>query len=81
MSAPKCGDWVFVHPQEPTAPREVLGLAGVVEQVAGSTATVSFRGAEGSFAFDVDVEVLSPERRRRDRAPAQWSGGAHVPAG
>ena len=71
---------MFVHPQEASAPRETLGLAGVVESVSGSRARVEFRGEFGSFTADVEVSVLQPERRRRDRAPAQWVHPGVAPA-
>lgn len=80
MSTFTRGDWVFVHPQEASAPREALGLAGVVESVSGPRACVEFRGEFGSFPADVDVSLLRPERRRRDRAPARWARPDVAPA-
>jgi hypothetical protein len=65
---------VYVHPDEPGAPREARGVAGVVEAIEGGQATVAFRGGEGAWTMDVEAHLLRPDRRRRDRTPAQWSG-------
>jgi hypothetical protein len=63
---------VFVLPTEPGAPREVRGLAGTVQGVADELATVVWRNNENVFVFDVQASMLRPERRRRERPPAQW---------
>ena len=66
------GDFVFVHPDEPGAPREVRGLAGTVSDVTDESTTVVFHHEDNVFSFDVEASVLSRERRRRDREPADW---------
>jgi hypothetical protein len=67
------GDFVFVLPTEPNAPREVRGLAGVVKKIRGARATVVWRNDDNAFVYDIEAHLLRPERRRRDRAPAHWS--------
>ena len=42
------GDFVFVFPTEPDAPREVRGLAGVVKKIRGTRATVVWRNDENA---------------------------------
>jgi hypothetical protein len=69
------GDFVFVSPAEPEAPREVRGLAGTVKKIRGDRATVVWRhDDENAFVFDIEAHLLRPERRRRERPPASWSG-------
>lgn len=75
------GDYVFVLPNEPDAPREVRGLAGVIKRITGSHATVEWRHDETAFVYDIEAHLLRPERRRRDRPPAQWSGDELAAAG
>ena len=67
------GDDVFVFPAEPGAPREVRGLAGTVKKIRGDRATVVWRHDDNVFVFDVEARLLSHERRRRTRPPAQWA--------
>jgi hypothetical protein len=76
MSGIRRGQWVFVHPEEGAAPRDLRGLAGTVTSIAGERATVTFRRGETDEPVEVAIAILSPERRRRDRPPAQWSNGA-----
>lgn len=68
------GDFVFVFPNEPGAPREVRGLAGIVKKIRGERATVVWRNDDDAFVFDIEAHMLRHERRRRDRPPASWSG-------
>lgn len=67
------GDFVFVLPGEPDAPREVRGLAGVVKKMRGDLATVMWRNDENAFVYDIEAHLLRHERRRRERPPAHWS--------
>ncbi len=67
------GDFVFVFPAEREAPREVRGLAGVVEKIRGNLATVVWRHDETASVYDIAAHLLRHERRRRERPPAQWS--------
>jgi hypothetical protein len=67
------GDFVFVLPTEPEAPREVRGLAGTVKKVDGDRVTVVWRHDDNVFVFDVEASMLRHERRRRERPPASWS--------
>jgi hypothetical protein len=67
------GDYVFVFPTEPDAPREVRGLAGVVKKIRGDRATVVWRDDENAFVYDIEAHLLRHERRRRSRPPAHWS--------
>jgi hypothetical protein len=67
------GDFVFVFPTEPDAPREVRGLAGTVKQISDGRATVMWRNDENVFVFDIEAHMLRHERRRRVRPPANWS--------
>ena len=68
------GDFVVVLPTEPEAPREVRGLAGVVKNIRDGRATVEWRSDENAFVYDIEAHLLRPERRRRGRPPAHWSG-------
>ena len=68
------GDFVFVSPTEPEAPHEVRGLAGVIKKIRGDRATVEWRHDENAFVYDIEAHLLRPERRRRVRPPAHWSG-------
>jgi len=52
MSDFRRGDFVFVPPAEPGAPREVRGLAGTVKKVRGDRATVVWRN-DGRESHDV----------------------------
>jgi hypothetical protein len=70
----RCGDFVFVFPTEREAPREVRGLPGVVKKIRGERATVVWRSEESAFVYDIEAHLLRHERRRRERAPAQWAG-------
>jgi hypothetical protein len=72
MSELRCGDWVFVHPDERTAPPKIRGLAGTVARISGDRASVAFRYRGASISLEVDLSILRPERRRRDRPPADW---------
>jgi len=75
MSEFRRGDFVFVAPTEPGAPREVRGLAGTVKKIRGDRATVVWRNEEeNAFVFDIEAHLLRHERRRRERPPATWSG-------
>ena len=67
------GDFVFVLPTEPDAPREVRGLAGVIKTIRGNRATVEWRHDENAFVYDIEAHLLRHERRRRGRPPAHWS--------
>jgi hypothetical protein len=67
------GDYVFVFPAEGDAPHEVRGLAGIVKKIRGNRATVMWRNNDNVFVFDVEAQLLHPERRRRQRPPAHWS--------
>jgi len=67
------GDYVFVFPAEGDAPREVRGLAGIVKKIRGNRATVMWQNNDNVFVFDVEAQLLHPERRRRQRPPAHWS--------
>jgi hypothetical protein len=80
MSGIQRGQWVFVHPEEGAAPRELRGLAGTVTRLSGDRATVAFRREDGDEAIEVELAILRPERRRRDRPPAQWSNAAAAQA-
>jgi hypothetical protein len=73
MTCFECGQWVFVHPDDRSAPRELRGLAGVVTAVAGERTTVAFRRSEHLEPIEVATTILRLERRRRDRPPVQWS--------
>ncbi len=68
------GDWVYVHPDEPGAPREVRGLAGIVSETGRGRVKVAFRGTEVEWTMEVDARILRLDRRRRDRPPAEWTG-------
>ncbi|HET7127448.1 MAG TPA: hypothetical protein VFJ93_00040 [Gaiellaceae bacterium] len=81
MSEFRRGDFVFVFPSEPGAPREVRGLAGTVKKIDGDCATVMWRGGEDAFVFDIDAHLLRRERRRRVRPPASWSSDELAAAG
>jgi hypothetical protein len=72
MSDLRCGDWVFVHPDERSAPPEIRGLSGTIARIADERASVSFRFGGTIVSLDVELSVLRPERRRRDRPPAYW---------
>lgn len=74
MSEFRRGDFVFVAPTEPGAPREVRGLPGTVKKIRGDRATVVWHNDENAFVFDVEAHLLSRERRRRERPPSSWSG-------
>ena len=74
------GQWVFVHPDERAAPRELRGRAGTVTNVSGDRATVAFRYDGDMRPVEVETALLHHERRRRDRPPAQWSGAVARPA-
>jgi hypothetical protein len=67
------GDFVFVHPTEPGAPREVRGLAGVIKKIRGDRATVEWRSDQNAFVYDIEAQLLCHERRRRERPPARWA--------
>jgi hypothetical protein len=67
------GDWVYVDPEAGGAPRDLRGLAGVVCAVERGRATVTFRTPDTVWTTEVDLSLLRPERRRRDRTPAQWA--------
>lgn len=67
------GDYVFVFPTEPDAPREVRGLAGVVKKIRGTRATVVWGNDESAFVYDIEAHLLRRERRRRGRPPVRWS--------
>lgn len=75
------GDFVFVFPTEPGAPREVRGLAGTVKQISGERATVMWRNDDNVFVFDIEANLLRHERRRRERPPASWSTDELAAAG
>ena len=75
------GDFVFVFPNEPGAPREVRGLAGTVKKVRGDRAAVVWQNNETAFLFEVDAHMLRHERRRRERPPASWSTDELAAAG
>jgi len=75
------GDFVFVFPTEPGAPREVRGLAGTVKKVRGDRATVVWRHDENVFVFDIEAQMLRHERRRRERPPATWPNDELAAAG
>ncbi len=64
---------VYVDPHDPSAPREVRGLAGTVKSVHDGRALVVFRNGDTLFPMEVETAVLLRDRRRRNRAPAQWS--------
>jgi hypothetical protein len=81
MGELRCGDFVFVPPAEPEAPREVRGLAGVVKKIRGNLATVLWRSEETAFVYDIEAHLLRPERRRRERPPAHWSDDELAAAG
>ncbi|HET7138320.1 MAG TPA: hypothetical protein VFI04_08180 [Gaiellaceae bacterium] len=72
MSGLRCGDWVFVHPDERSAPPKIRGLAGTISRLSGERATVRFRCRGATISLEVDVSILRPERRRRNRPPAHW---------
>jgi len=67
------GDFVFVPPTEPGAPREVRGLAGVIKKIRGDRATVEWRSEQNAFVYDIEAHLLCHERRRRERPPAHWA--------
>jgi hypothetical protein len=67
------GDFVFVRPTEPDAPREVRGLAGVIKRIRGNRATVEWRSDQNAFVYDIEAHLLCHERRRRERPPAHWA--------
>jgi hypothetical protein len=75
------GDFVFVPPTEPDAPREVRGLAGVIKRIRGGRATVEWHHDDNAFVYDIEAHLLQPERRRRDRPPAHWSDDELAAAG
>jgi hypothetical protein len=72
VSVLACGDWVFVHPDERSAPPKIRGLAGTISRISGGRATVGFRYRGTTISLEVDVSILRPERRRRNRPPAHW---------
>lgn len=72
MSDLHCGDWVFVHPDERSAPPKIRGLAGTVTRISGGRTTVAFRLGAATISLEVDRSILRPERRRRNRPPANW---------
>jgi hypothetical protein len=72
MSVLRCGDWVFVHPDERTAPTKIRGLAGEIARISGNRASVAFRYRGGTISLEVELAILRPERRRRNRPPADW---------
>jgi len=72
MSAFERGQWVYVHPDEEDAPRELRGLGGMITTVTGTRAIVAFRRSEHVEPLEVEASILRPERRRRDRPPAEW---------
>jgi hypothetical protein len=67
-----CGDWVFVHPDEGSAPPRIRGLAGTISRITGDRASVAFRVGGTTIALEVELAILRRERRRRDRPPAYW---------
>lgn len=67
------GQWVFVHPDEREAPRELRGLAGMVTVVQGDRTTVAFRRSEHVEPIEVATAILRLERRRRNRPPVDWT--------
>ena len=75
------GDFVFVFPTDPDAPREVRGLAGVVKKIRGDRATVVWRDDENAFVYDIEAHLLRHERRRRGRPPAHWADDELAAAG
>jgi len=80
MSGIERGQWVFVHPDEGAAPRELRGLAGTVTKLFGDRAVVAFRRGGTEEAIEVELAILRPERRRRNRPPAHWSNAAAAQA-
>ena len=75
------GDFVFVLPGEPDAPREVRGLAGVVKKIRGDLATVVWGNDENAFVYDIEAHLLRRERRRRGRPPVHWADDGLAAAG
>ena len=66
------GQWVYVDPDAGTAPRELRGVAGQVVATTDGLVTVAF-GRNGREApTEVEAAILLPDRRRRNRPPAEW---------
>ena len=76
MSGFRRGQWVYVHPGDGSAPRELRGLAGTVMSVRSGHATVAFRRNGSAYTVELETSILHHERRRRDRPPAQWPATA-----
>ena len=72
VTAMGCGDWVFVHPDERSAPSKIRGLAGTIAGVAGDRARVAFRQEDATISLEVELSILRRDRRRRNRPPAYW---------
>lgn len=72
MSGLRRGDWVYVHPDERSAPPKIRGLAGTVSRLSAERATVAFRYHGATITLEVELTILRPERRRRNRPPAFW---------
>jgi hypothetical protein len=72
MSELRRGDWAYVHPDERSAPPKIRGLAGTISRIAGDRAIVSFRYHGTTISLEVELAILRPERRRRNRPPARW---------
>lgn len=72
MSVLGCGEWVFVHPDERSAPPRIRGLAGTISRIAGDRASVRFQHEGATISLEVELSILSRERRRRNRPPAYW---------
>ncbi|HET7130520.1 MAG TPA: hypothetical protein VFJ93_15735 [Gaiellaceae bacterium] len=72
MSTLRCGHWVFVHPDERTAPPKIRGLAGTISRISGDRASVAFHYRGATISLEVELAILRPERRRRNRPPADW---------
>ena len=66
------GQWVYVDPDAGAAPRELRGLAGQVVATADGLVTVAFRRNGGEAPTEVAAAILLPDRRRRNRPPAEW---------
>ena len=73
MSGLRCGDWVYVHPDERSAPPRIRGLSGTISHISRDRAVVSFRYRGATFSLEVELAILQPERRRRNRPPAEWA--------
>ena len=66
------GQWVYVDPDAGAAPRELRGLAGQVVATTDGLVTVALHQNGRETSTEVEAAILLPDRRRRNRPPAEW---------